>query len=64
MGKKLKEAKRPVGRPRMQKHVLDVDLHIRLSVDDSAALKAFCKKTKRTKTDVVREGLRLLGVLP
>jgi Ribbon-helix-helix protein, copG family len=36
------------------------DLHVRLSTEEMKTLERYCKKTKRTKTDVIRELVRLL----
>ncbi|MBW4619284.1 MAG: ribbon-helix-helix domain-containing protein [Cyanosarcina radialis HA8281-LM2] len=36
------------------------DLHIRLSVDEMKRLDRYCRRTKRTKTDVIRELVRQL----
>lgn len=62
--KKLKDEKRSVGRPRLNRDALTADLHIRLDPAELERLNKYVIKHKRTKTDVVREGLRLLGVLP
>ncbi|WP_013323110.1 hypothetical protein [Gloeothece verrucosa] len=39
------------------------DLHVRLSTEEMKMLSRYCQKTKRTKTDVIRELVRLLPVL-
>jgi len=36
------------------------DLHVRLSTEEMKTLERYCKKAKRTKTDVIRELVRLL----
>jgi hypothetical protein len=37
------------------------DLHVRLSAEEMKILSRYCKKTKRTKTDVIRELVRSLS---
>ncbi|NJK30886.1 MAG: ribbon-helix-helix protein, CopG family [Acaryochloridaceae cyanobacterium CSU_3_4] len=38
----------------------DKDLHVRLSAEEMKKLERYCKRTKRTKTDVIRELVRWL----
>jgi len=39
----------------------DKQVHFRISEEEAKKLEAYAKKTKRTKTDIVREFLRSLA---